>query len=390
MNIREMREKSLNLATEARGLLDTINADNAAEKNIEFDKIMAESDDLAARANRAEASEARTREFNQIATPLADTVSDVRSTDTTEEQRAASFDRYLRGDITGAQLRAMGVSVDAKGGFLVPKTFSNKIITSLQDRAVMLDPTLVNYLATDGGAPIFFPKFDDDAKAVIVGENTTIDKDDLTFGQAELGAYKYTSKIIPVSRELLEDAAIDVADLISKAVAARIARGVNEHLTTGSGNGQPEGIVTAAIVGKVSAVANAITADELIDLMHSVKAGYRNTSKFMFGDATVSGIRKLKDGNGGYIWQPGMSLTNPETVFGRAFVINPDMPAMATGAKSVLFGDFSAYTVRQARGIEVRRLDERYADSDQVGFLALGRWAGLLTDTGAIRALKQA
>jgi HK97 family phage major capsid protein len=391
MNIREMREESLKLANEGRALLDSITADNAGEKNIEFDKIMAASDELAQRAQRVEQTEARTREMSQIVTNVADTVSDVRSANVSdEEKRTADFTRYLRGEITGRELRAMGVSVDAKGGFTVPKTFSNQVISSLQTRGPMMDPTVVNYLVTDGGAPIMFPKFDDTAKAVIVGENTLIDKDDLAFGQAQLGAYKYTSKIIPVSRELLEDSGVDIAKIISDAIAARISRGVNEHLTTGTGTAQPQGIVTAATVGKTTAVAGAITADELIDLIHSVDAAYRSTARFMLADGVVAGIRKLKDSTGSYIWQPGMSLTNPETIFGRAFVVNPDMPATATGVKTVLYGDFKAYTVRQARALEVRRLDERFADSDQVGFVALGRWDGLLTDTGAVRALKQA
>lgn len=388
MNTYEMREKSLKIANEARALLDTITADNANEKNAEFDRMMAESDELRTRASKAEASEARAREFSEIATPVRD--SDIRSTDTVEDKADANFVRYLRGDISGRELRAMGVSDNAKGGFTVPKTFSDKVISSLQSRGPMLDPTVVNYMVTAGGNSIMFPKFDDTAKAVIVGENTQIDQDDLSFGQAQLGAYKYTSKIVLVSRELLEDSGVDVVKIVSDAVAARIARGVNAHLTTGTGTNQPQGIVTAATVGKTTASATGIAADELIDLQHSIDPAYRANARWMLPDTTISASRKLKDSTGAYIWQAGMSASVPETILGRPFIINPDMPAIATGAKSVLFGDFSAYTVRQARGIEVRRLDERYADSDQVAFVALARFDGLLLDMGAVRALKQA
>lgn len=388
MTIRELREKSLKIANEARALLDTFSTENSAEKSVEFDKMMAESDELATRATKLENIEARNREFAEVATPVRD--SDVRSTDNRGETADANFTRYLRGELSGRELRALGVNDNAKGGFTVPKTFSDKVISSLQSRGPMLDPSVVNYLATDGGNPIFFPIFNDTAKAVIVGENTQIGQDDLSFGQAQLGAYKYTSKIVLVSRELLEDSAVDVAQLVSNAVAERIARGVNEHLTIGTGTNQPQGIVTAATVGKTTAATAGIAADELIDLQHSIDPAYRGTARFMVNDTVVSAVRKLKDSTGAYIWQAGMSQGVPETILGRPFIVNPDMPAIATGAKSVLFGDFSTYTVRQARGIEVRRLDERYADSDQVAFVALARLDGLLLDMGAVRALKQA
>jgi HK97 family phage major capsid protein len=391
MNIREMREESLKIATRAEALLGTFTADNAAEKNIEFDAMMTASDELVQRANKAEAVEARKREFTQIDTPMADSRIDVRSGDTAEEKRTESFNAYLRGEISEREYRAMGTTVAAKGGFTVPTTFASQLISSLQTRGPMLDPTVVNFIQTEGGNPIQYAKFDDTAKATIIGENLEIPKVDLSFGQATLGAFKYTSGIVLVSRELLEDSGIPVDGTVSSAIAARISRGVNEHLTSGAATAtQPTGIVTAAPVGKTTAVAGAITSDELIDLIHSIDPAYRNAARFMLADSVVAGVRKLKDSTGQYIWQAGMSVSNPETLFGRAFVVNPDMPAIATGAKTVLYGDFKAYTVRQARGIEVRRLEERFADFDQVGYVSLARFDGLLTDLGAVRALKQA
>eukprot|EP01037_Dinobryon_pediforme_P022787 gene22787-24046_t len=189
----ELREKSLTIAHEARNLLNTIKDDgsNTAEVEAQFERMMTESDGLAVRAANIERSEARGREFDAIVTEVADSASTVegRSTNDGEEQRSAAFAQYLRGQKSLSEIRAMGVATDAKGGAVVPTTFINRLLSRLQSEGPMLDPSLINLLVTDSGNPIEMPTFDDDKRAVIIGENSQIPEDDLEFGSKTLGAY---------------------------------------------------------------------------------------------------------------------------------------------------------------------------------------------------------
>lgn len=352
--------------------------------------MMKESDGLAERAARLDAVEARDRSFGEIVTDIADTGKTVRHANDSDEKREAAFNSYIRGEKSLSEIRAMGVATDPKGGALVPTGFINKLITRLRTEGPMLDPTLVNYLSTASGNPIEMPTFDDDARAVIIGENTLIPEDDLAFNSKTLGAYKYTSKLVRVSNELLQDAAIPVDDTISGALARRIGRGLNEDLTVGTGVNMPEGIVTAASA-MTAALATAFSVEELFALQHAIDPAYRRSGTWMFNDAVLLKARTMKDTTGSFIWQPGMSLDAPQTILGRPFVINPYMASTFTTGKTVaLFGDLKAYTVRQVRDIYVRRLEERYADWDQVGFVALARFDGKLLDTSAVKALKLA
>jgi len=392
MNITELRTKSLKLAHDGADLLKTIKDDgsNEAEVTAQFDNMMKESDGLAERAARLDAVEARNRSFGEIVTDIPETGTTVRHANDTDEKREAAFNSYIRGEKSLSEIRAMGVATDPKGGALVPNGFISKLITRLRTEGPMLDPSLVTYLSTASGNPIEMPTFDDDKRAVIIGENTLIPEDDLAFNSKTLGAYKYTSKLVRVSNELLQDAAIPVDDTISGALARRIGRGLNEDLTTGTGVNMPEGIVTAAS-SMTAALATAFSVEELFALQHAIDPAYRRTGTWMFNDAVLLKARTMKDTTGAFIWQPGMSVDAPQTILGRPFVINPYMDsAFSTGKTVALFGDLKAYTVRQVRDIYVRRLEERYADYDQVGFVALARFDGKLLDNGAIKALKLA
>jgi HK97 family phage major capsid protein len=389
MNIFELREKSTKIAHEARGLLDTIKADgsNEAEVTAQFDTMMTESDGYAERAARAEKAEARSNAFEAIVTDIASGKVESRKSDTNEEQRAAAFNDYLRGKKSISELRAMGVT--GQDGVITPATFTTSLLTHLVTEGPMLDPTLINLLVTSTGNDIAFPTFNDNAKAIIIAENTQMPETDLGFGSKIIGAHKYTSKIVRVSNELLQDAAVNVADIVSKALAKRIGRGVNEHLTIGTGSGQPEGIVTAA--EKVTtASATGIAVDELFALQHKIDFAYRGSASWMFNDATLLKVRTMRDGDGNLIWQPGLTVGAPATILGNRYVINPDMAGFATGNVVALFGDMKSYTVRRAKDIYVRRLEERYADYDQTAFVALARFDGALLDTSAVKALKLA
>lgn len=388
MNTREMREESLKIANQARALLDTMDASNQAEKTVEFDRMMADSDGLATRAANAERAEARSNEFAKIATTVADKDEEVRGGDHTAEQRLKAFDAYLRGDKALSELRALGVSTDSKGGAVAPASFVTSLITKLEDFGPMLDPTFINMLVTSTGNEIEMPTFEDDAEAIIIGENSQIPEDDLEFGTKKLGAFKYTSKLVRVSNELLQDAAVPVDVIVADALAKRIGRGVNRHLTTGTGSGQPEGVVTATTKAITSASSTAFAVAELVKLQHAISSGNRLKASWMFNDSTLLSARTMADADGKFIWQPGLTLDAPATILGRPYRINPYMDdTLAAGKVAAVYGDFKKYTVRRSLDIYVRRLNERFADYDQAAFVGLARFDGRLLDSDAFAKL---
>ena len=280
-----------------------------------------------------------------------------------------------------AELRAQGVGTDSAGGYLVPEQLRAEVERALLAFGGVRPVATV--IRTAGGGDLDIPTVNDTSnKGVILAENTQVTEQDVTFGQVTLSAYKYSSKMVRVSVELLQDSAVNVESLIGSLLGERIARILNEHFTTGSGSGQPEGIVTGATVGVTAASTSAITYDELVDLVHSVDVAYRQGAKWMMHDQTVATLRKLTDNNGLPIWQPSMTEGEPQRLLGYPVVINNDMAQIAASAKVILFGQFRKYWIRDVRRITLLRLNERYADYHQVAFLAFSRHDGKLIDAG--------
>lgn len=298
----------------------------------------------------------------------------------------------LRGGQTTFENRAQQVATGAAGGYLVPEGFWNRISETLKAYGGV--EGVANVLNTDTGNTLPWPTSDSTAnKGAILGEGTQITEQDETFGVRDLGAYMYTSKLIRVSYQLLQDSAIDVEGFLARKMAERLARIRNEHFTTGTGSAQPDGIVTGATAGvtKAAGGTTSFTGDDIISLVHSVDPAYRSNGRFMFSDGVLQYIRKLKDSNGQYLWQPSVQVGEPSTLFGYGYTINQDMAAapVANGT-SVLFGDFNeGYVIRNVRGLQVVRLDERYADFLQVGWFAFLRCDGTKDNTGAYKALVQ-
>jgi HK97 family phage major capsid protein len=246
-------------------------------------------------------------------------------------------------------------------------------------------------LRTNTGASLPMPTVNDTAqKGAILAENNAASEQGVTFAQTVLEAYKYTSKYILVSVELLQDSSINVAQFIGKALGERIGRITNEHFTTADGSSKPRGIVAAAGTGVTTATAQHLSLiyDNLVDLEHSVDPAYRGNAKFMFADSTLKGLKKIKipqfsgDTNGMPLWQPGLVQGQPDRILGYPYVINQDMAAFAAAAKTVVFGDLSKYFIRDVRDVTLLRLDERFAEYHQVAFLAFSRHDGDLLDAG--------
>lgn len=249
-------------------------------------------------------------------------------------------------------------------------------------------------IKTASGNPMPWPKVDDTSNSgVKLDEATTFGTSvDPTFSAVTFNAYKYSSKPVFISQELLEDSAFNLSLEIASMLGERLGRIEGSATTTGDGNGDPNGIVTAAGTGVTSASATAFTADELIALVHSLDPAYRMGGNvgFMFHDTALLYMRKFKDANGQYLWAPGMTPGEPDRLFGFPYVINQAMEPLVssvpvTAKKHVLFGDFSKYVIRDVASVRFYRLDERYRDLDQTAFIAFKR---LDADTIRAEALK--
>jgi HK97 family phage major capsid protein len=289
--------------------------------------------------------------------------------------------------------RAAGVGTGSAGGYLVPQGFRADIIERQKQYGAV--QAVATVLDTQTGNPLPWPTNDDTGNVgALLAENTQASEQDVTIGTAQLGAYKYTSKIVRVSLEFLQDVDwMDAEAFLQRKFSERLGRIHNQHFTTGTGSSQPQGIVTGATSGVTAASTTAITSDELLDLIHSVDPAYRTSrAKFMLSDTALKGVRKLKaSGTGEYLFQPSAQAGTPSTLFGSEYIVNQDMAVPATGVKSVLYGDFEAgYVIRLVKAFELIRMNERYADYGQVGFVAFDRADGLVQDSYAYRALTQA
>lgn len=386
MNATELRAKALEISNKAAIV---IAENDTPEKLAEAQRMLDDADAFEARAASLDKIEARQAAYEAAVErlPIEATKVEERSADTAE----AVFAKYVRGRATGAEVRAAGISVDEDGGFLVPVGYVPQIIEKMKAYGPMLEGGPVTYWTTESGNKQVFPTGDTTAqKATIIGEGVVIPERDVKFGQKSLSAYKYTTGLIKVSSELFQDSSIDLVGYIQKVFASRWGRGLNEHLTVGTGEGQPEGIVTAATVGHTSASATALSDVDILELYHSLDPAYRANAGFMFNDATFKALRLLKDNQGRMLWQPGLASGSASTILDKPYYINQDMASIASGNATVLFGDLSEYTVRRVGSPRLRRLDERFADTDQVGFVGLMRYDGALMNPDAVKKLVQA
>ena len=245
-------------------------------------------------------------------------------------------------------------------------------------------------IQTPGGQDHVIPRATSYSAASIVAEGATIGEDSPQFDTLTLGAYKYAF-LVPHSVELEADADFAVVrDFVIPQGVEALLRGFGTHWATGDGSGKPTGVNTAT-TGVTAAGTGAVTADELVDLFHSVKAAYRLNGSWLLNDATLASIRKLKDADNQYLWQPGLAAGTPDTLIGRPVVTATDLPTMAAGADAIVFGDFNrGSVVRWAGGIRVERSADFAFDEDVVTYRFVLRADADLLDTDALRVLTMA
>ncbi|MBP6728727.1 MAG: phage major capsid protein [Microthrixaceae bacterium] len=318
----------------------------------------------------------------------------------------AAYNAWMRSGMTGisdehrqmlaANARALQTDTGSAGGYTVPDGFWAKVTETMKLFGGVLQ--VAEPVNTTTGANLPWATNDDTANTgEILEEGSAVSEQDVTFGQKTLGAYTASSKMIRVSDLLLQDTGIDLEGFLARRAGERIGRIQNTRLTTGTGSSQPQGLITGATTGKTTAGATAITYLELIDLIHSVDAAYRQGEcGFMMHDLILAYVRKIKDDSGGAgvgrpIWEPSVQAGVPDLLLGYKYTINNDMAStVATTNKTMAFGDFrSGYVVRKVSGGAMRRLTERYSEYLQTAFFGYERFDGLVQDSSAYKLLVQ-
>jgi HK97 family phage major capsid protein len=294
------------------------------------------------------------------------------------------------------RIRNVSEGVPAQGGYLIPTILMPQLIKRMKWCGGMA--AAAKTTITAGGAPMAFATMDDTAVAAqLLPENTSVGTNDFVFGQTSIATYKFSSGIIQASFEVLQDSAVDLEEEILDAFALRFMRGQNGYFTTGTGSGQPQGVLTGAQIGYTMPIGNtaSISYSGLVNLFQSVDPAYRMlpSCAFMMNDQTFEAVKMLVDSAGRPLWLP---TTGPmwedditfDTLLGKRLIINNDMPSMAAKATPIAFGDFSRYRIRQVQDVTFLRMtDSYYTHQGVVGFLAFARAGGALLDPNAIKTL---
>lgn len=399
--------RSKDLRAERAQLIDQARAKNDAGDGAECDRLLdlaKEFDDKIKRCDRLEAREAELSAMQDTRAQKRGVSVDQVANEDDEQLRL--FNTWARhgleafhgedrqrvmanlSPIAGLK-NAQGVGTGSAGGFTIPPAYQAEILVAIKAQGGVREAA--RGLDTTAGQDLPWPTLDDTANiGELLPENTQISAQDVAFGTQTLKSYTYSSKLVLVSWQLLNDTTFDIPGLLRDAFAGRLARITNLHFSTGTGTGQPQGVVTAAPIGKTGATGQttSVTFDDLIDLEMSIDPAYRAGARWMFNDNTLKVLRKLKDTTGRYLWQRGdynggVTGGVPDLILNRPYTVNQDMPNMAANAKSILCGDFRNYIVRSVKEMQVVRMNEKYADFLQTGFFAYGRFDGRLVSAAS-------
>ena len=387
-----LREKRANLWNETKAFLDSHRGEDgmvSAEDNATYEKMEADVVALGKEIDRLERQAAIDREMDQpTASPLVSrpvAPSAKKQGRASDEYRNAFWGMIRNRNLTPGVMNDLQIGTDTEGGYLVPDEFEHTLVQGLEEENVLR--SLCTVIQTSSGARKI-PIVTAHGTASWVDEEDPIPTSDETFGQISIGAHKVAT-MIKVSDELLQDSVFNLETYIATEFARRIGAAEEEAFITGNGTGKPTGLLHAtngAGTG-VTTTGNTPTADEIFDLVHSIKSVYRRKAVFLLNDSTLKAIRKLKDGQGQYLWQPGLKEGQPDMLLNYRIATSPFMPEIAAGNKVILFGDFKSYWIADRQGRSFQRLNELYAATGQVGFRATQRVDGRLVLAEAMKCL---
>lgn len=388
--ILELREKRAKLWDKTKAFLDVKRNEEgflSAEDTATYEKMEADVVSLGKEIERLERQAAIDLELSKA---TSNAITNTPNNNQGSEKTGKASDEYdrafwnvMRNKVNFDVQNSLKVGSDPEGGYLAPDEFEKTLIEALEEENIMR--SLAKIITTSSGdrkIPIVASK----GTASWVDEEGPIPESDDSFGIISIGAYKLAT-MIKVSEELLNDSVFKLDSYISKEFARRIGAREEEAFVVGDGNGKPTGVFGSGEVGLTTTTA-AIKFDDIMDLFYSLKSPYRKKATFLMNDATVKEIRKLKDGNGQYLWQPSVQMGEPDTILNRPVKTSAYVPIIEAGKKPIAFGDFSYYWIADRQGRSFQRLNELYAATGQVGFKATQRVDGKLTLPEAIKVLQ--
>jgi HK97 family phage major capsid protein len=405
MTNRELREKRAKLIADAQVILR--NEKRTSEDVSNTNKMLDDADAIKTEyeaVERADAMDAETRSTRPSNAPLPGNI------DSPECRKAAQTEAFRNYIVSGkvsaesirnlrsynkttasvVEHRDMNGDTGVDGGFLVPVGYNPEIESAKLAYGQLL--TVVRDWRTNSGQPIQWPLSDDVAQfSTEMTDGTDVTESDIPLGQKTFNVSTFSTGVIKVSRSLLNDSAFDLGSFISDNFAVRMARGCNKAVTLGSTSGNVASLVTAAVSGATSAAPTAITYLDLVALYGAVDPAYISNATWAFNNTVLRQLIALEDTLGRPLFVQSMTAGIPDRILGRPFVLNQDMVSPAATTKSILLGDMSKYVFRTVGGLEVLRLNERYAPAHQVGFVGFHRQSGGLLDAGThpVMALTQ-
>lgn len=412
MNLLEAKQERARLITEERSVLDSIQdktkVDAATTEKLDnlgtairSTQILMQSLERQEEEQRAIAEGHRKREIEEraatdekgiqkmVQTTFHSYIRGVRPSDLSPEEQALYKEAIKRGQVVG---------VDANGGFLTPDYFSSEVVKSMKYYGGV--EGVASIVRTNDGNSLSYPKRDSTSlKAALVAEATAPNSTTLTYSRMTLDAFKYSTGIFTISNELIQDSIVNGEQEIIESSAESFGRAFNEVWTTGDGSSKPQGVISgfaglgsSAGIGKVGSTTSGITYAEIVDMAYSLDRAYMMNATWMFTHNSEAALRKLVDSTGQPIWAMGDIRNNaPDTILGRPYVINNDMANFGAGLTPIAFGDFKrAYKIRMVNGVGIKRLNELYATSDEVGFVAFMRMDADIADVKALKLFKNA
>jgi HK97 family phage major capsid protein len=393
--VNRLSEQRARTWEEAKSLLDhaaSENRDLSAEEAEQFTRMNDDIDAFDARRKNIIDVEARERAIDEsraalgvpadfgmrAAAPAEKTDSDILRELATGERRSFTFEQR---DVTKAST-----------GAPVPTSFYDQLVEQLVVQGPMLDGNVITMITTNSGENLQIPRTALYTAPVITAEGSAIAESDPTFASfVTLGSYKFAATF-QVSREMVEDSGINLLDYVARQAGVGMGTAVNAALTIGTGVTGPNGLITGAGTGVTggTGLAGVPTYENLVDLVYSVNSSYRRRgASFQMAASTVAAVRKIKDDNGSYIWQPSFQAGEPDTLLGHVVHENPDVVATGTNARSVAFGDMqSGYFCRQIRGIDFARDDSYAFAQDLITFRVTWRGDGAVVDQNAVKVFR--
>ena len=389
----ELKEKRAKAWEAAKAFLDSKQGSNGlmlAEDAATYDRMEAEVVDLGKEIDRLERQAVIDAELAKATStpitnkPNAQVAGETKTGRATDEYKRAFWNNMRNRNSYEIQ-NALSIGTDSEGGYLVPDEYEKKLVEALEDEVFFRSlATVIKTSSGDRKIPIVTSK----GEAAWIDEGGQFPESDDSFGQTSIGAHKLAT-MIKVSDELLNDSVFNIEQYISKEFGRRIGTKEEEAFFIGDGTGKPIGIfnkIGGAETG-VTAASTGITFDDVMDLYYSLRAPYRNKATWILNDSTVKAIRKLKDGNGNYIWQPSVREGEPDRILNRPYRTSIYVPELAAGNRVMAFGDYSYYWIADRQGRSFKRLNELFATTGQVGFLASERVDGKLILSEAVKTL---